>query len=88
MSLRARKYLSDVLESCRNVIEFADGRTFEEYNDSKMLRAAIRSELGIIGEAMVRILHHAPELGARIPESRRNRGLSEPAGASVRPDRL
>jgi len=39
-----------------------DNRNFKDYQNSKMLRRAVEREFEIIGEAMTRILHKAPEI--------------------------
>jgi uncharacterized protein with HEPN domain len=43
--------LWDMLEAARNVVAFAQGRTYENYLDDLMLRSAVERQIEIVGEA-------------------------------------
>lgn len=71
MSLREpRKYLYDMLSSCRFLIEFTSGKTIDDYINDRAFRSALERELQIIGEAMMQLENVAPEFTEKIPEYR------------------
>jgi len=71
MSLRDhRKYLYDMLSSCQFILEFARGKTVDDYKKDRAFRSALERELQIIGEAMLQLDHLAPEITEKIPEYR------------------
>lgn len=49
MQLEVRKYLHDVREACSRVREFTEGKSFDDYQASPMLRAAVERQFEIIG---------------------------------------
>lgn len=71
MSLREpKKYLHDMLSSCRFLIEFTGGKTIDDYINDRAFRSALERELQIIGEAMMQLEGVAPALTEKIPEYR------------------
>jgi uncharacterized protein with HEPN domain len=66
-----RKYLFDMKQACEDLLEFAEGRTLEEYRETKWLRSCFRAELITVGEALNQLLKIAPELNADISEPHR-----------------
>ncbi len=46
-----KERLHHMLEAIDNIFEFADGKSFDEYHNDKILRFAIIKNLEIIGEA-------------------------------------
>jgi uncharacterized protein with HEPN domain len=44
-------YLRDMLTAAQSVIEFVQGRSFEDYLRDNMLRSAVERQVEIIGEA-------------------------------------
>lgn len=57
MQRESRKYLFDIKESIEAIEEFLGGkRDFNIYRENKLLRRGIERELGIIGEAMSRLI--------------------------------
>lgn len=71
MPLEVRKFLFDVRQACARVGEFTRGKTYRDYADDAMLRAAVERQFEIIGEALTRISKHAPEVAGRITDHRR-----------------
>jgi uncharacterized protein with HEPN domain len=55
MPHRTRKLLLDVSLSCQEIIEFTDGKSFEDFHQDRMLQLAIEREFEIIGEALHRL---------------------------------
>lgn len=47
--------LRDMLEAAREVVEFAAGKTWGDYQNDKMLRRSIERSIEIIGEAARRV---------------------------------
>ena len=71
MSLRdPRKYLYDILNSCEFILEFAMGKTVDDYKRDRAFRSALERELQIVGEAMLQLDNIAPEVAEKIPEYR------------------
>ena len=57
MTLEQRKYLADVLFSVSCIEEFiGEDKKFEQYNESKLLQAAVERHIEIIGEAIKHLL--------------------------------
>ncbi len=57
MQLEIRKYLFDIKESIDSIELFLGSqRDFSNYQSNKLLRRAIERELGIIGEALNRLM--------------------------------
>jgi uncharacterized protein with HEPN domain len=66
MELEAKKLLLDILTSCRAIEEFNRGKTFQDYERSRMLRSATEREFEVIGEALNRLRNLAPAVAAQI----------------------
>ena len=64
------KYLYDIRSSCEFLLEFAAGRTVDDYARDRAFRSAVERELQIIGEAVLQLDRVAPQLAARIAEHR------------------
>lgn len=71
MQLEVRKYLHDVRGACSRLAEFTADKTFADYQKEPMLQAAVERQFEIIGEALNRLSHMAPEIAARITDRRR-----------------
>lgn len=65
------RYLHDMLDSCRYLVEFTAGRTKQDYIRDRAFRSALERELQIIGEALLQLEKTAPETAQRITEYRR-----------------
>lgn len=46
-----QSYLWDMLEAAQSVVEFAIGKTYENYCNDKLCRSAVERQIEIIGEA-------------------------------------
>ncbi len=62
MQLEAKKLLSDVLGACEAIQEHTRGKTFQAYEESRLVRAATEREFSIIGEALSRLERQAPDV--------------------------
>ena len=57
MQREAGKYLFDIRESIASIEQYlGHQRDFDKYKASKLVRRAVERELGIIGEAMTKLL--------------------------------
>ena len=65
-----RKFLYDIQEACRLIIEFSEGKSLCDYQEDKLLRSGIERQFMIVGEALMQALKAEPSLATRIPESR------------------
>ena len=75
MKTMLKKHLLDALNACRAIQDFVTDRTWEEYEQSLMLRSAIERQFEIIGEALNRAEEVDPELALLVPDVRRIIGL-------------
>ncbi|MCY4422840.1 MAG: DUF86 domain-containing protein [Acidimicrobiaceae bacterium] len=71
MRLESRKYLDDIQRAANVLREFTAGRSFDQYRNDAMLRAAVERQFEIIGEAMARLARVDEAVAARISGYRR-----------------
>ena len=71
MRLESRKYLDDMQRAASVLGEFTAGRSFAEYRQDAMLRAAVERQFEIIGEAMAQLARVDEAAAARISGYRR-----------------
>ena len=71
MTRDPEKYLYDMLESCRFLMEFAAEGSADRYRQDRPFRRVIERELQIVGEAMMQLKAIRPEMAAGITESDR-----------------
>lgn len=68
----ARKLLFDVRLACQEIMEFTEGKSYEQFQEDRLLQLAIEREFEIIGEALYRLEKVEPEkLKDRIPDYRK-----------------
>jgi uncharacterized protein with HEPN domain len=68
----ARKLLLDISLACQEIIEFTEGKSYEDFQEDRLLQLAIEREFEIIGEALFRLEKVDPEtLTNKIPEYRK-----------------
>ena len=67
MTLRDREaFLWDMLQAARNIENFIDGKTLDEYESDDLLRSAVERQFLIIGEAASQAVRHFPDLQEEI----------------------
>ena len=66
MRSEARKYLYDIQRAAGLLEEFTAGKSFADYEQDPMLRAAVEREFGIVGEAMARLARADEATAGRI----------------------
>ena len=69
MRLETKKYLLDVQQAAALASEFVVGRTFDDYQQNAMLRAAVERQCEIIGEALTKLAKADEPVAARISDS-------------------
>ena len=75
MTSEAKKRLFDVLEACRAVGRFVQGKDFESYQNDELLRAAVERKLEVIGEAFTKLEAADVETAEEFPDLRKIVGL-------------
>ena len=68
MRLETKKYLLDIQQSALLAAEFVAGRTFADYQQTAMLRAAVERQCEIIGEALAKLAKADETVAARISD--------------------
>lgn len=71
MRHEVEKYLYDIRKSARLLVDFTDGRSFVDYQENAMLRAAVERQFEIIGEAVSQLAKLDEETASRISEFQR-----------------
>ena len=71
MRPEARKYLYDIQRAAGLLEEFTAGKSFADYEQDPMLRAAVEREFGIVGEATARLARADAATAGRIEEYER-----------------
>ena len=71
MKLESRKYLYDIQHALGLLQGFTADKSFSDYEQDAMLRAAVERELEIVGEAMSQLAKTDPALASRISEYQR-----------------
>ncbi len=51
MQPETRKFLYDVFQACKALLEFTEGKNLDDYNADLLLRSGVERQLMIIGEA-------------------------------------
>jgi uncharacterized protein with HEPN domain len=71
MDLEAQKLLYDVEQAIELIVRFVQGKQFEDYAKSALLRSAVERQFEIMGEALNRLYKLDAELVTQIRDYRR-----------------
>jgi len=71
MRLESRKYLRDIEQAAQRAREFLTGKTFDDYANTPMLRAAVERQCEILGEALAQLARTDSATAAQVREYRR-----------------
>jgi len=72
MPHKTRKLLLDISLACNEILDFIDGKKFEDFQENRMFQLAIEREFEIIGEALHRLYQIEEDtLDEKIPEYRK-----------------
>ena len=66
-----KSFLWDIQQSAHAIQGFIADKTFEDYEQNRILRSAVERELSIIGEATNRLRHHDEHLASQITNHQR-----------------
>ena len=66
-----KKYLYDIEQAAEHIVQFTAGRTFADYLQDAMLRAAVERKFEIIGEALAQLSARDPSIATHISEYKR-----------------
>ena len=66
MRHEVEKYLYDIRNAASLLRDFTSGRSFEDYQDNVMLRAAVERQFEIVGEAVLQLAKIDEETASRI----------------------
>ena len=75
MSPDSRKYLWDATEAAQRILRFTSGKTFADYSQDELLRAAIERHFIILGEALSRLRQVDAETANQLPDLARTVAL-------------
>jgi uncharacterized protein with HEPN domain len=64
----ARAFLWDANAAAVVILEFVDGKSFEDYSTDRMLRSAVERQFEIIGEALNQLCKLEPHWAELIPD--------------------
>ena len=70
MKPEAEKYVQDINDAAEAILGYVAGRTYADYEQERMLRAAVEREFTIIGEAVTKLARVSPETAGRLSERR------------------
>lgn len=65
------KYLYDMANSCRFLVGYVSGRSFDDFRTDRGFRSAIERELQIIGEALLQLTKVSMTIAQRISDYNR-----------------
>lgn len=71
MRHEVEKYLYDIRNAASLLRDFTRGRSFEDYQNNVMLRAAVERQFEIVGEAVSQLAKIDEETASRITEYQR-----------------
>ncbi|HXZ89230.1 MAG TPA: DUF86 domain-containing protein [Candidatus Binataceae bacterium] len=71
MPPETKKYLEDIARAAELIAQFTAGKTFADYMQDPMLRAAVERQFEIVGEALLRLAKRDEIVAARIGEHQR-----------------
>ena len=71
MRRNPKKFIFDMLDSCRFLLELTRTDNADRYRDDRVFRGAVERELQIIGEAMLQLKTLDPQAAERFTEHAR-----------------
>ena len=71
MRLESKKYLFDILQAAKSLLQFSQDKAFSDYEADALLRSAVERQFEIIGEALRKLAKEDPETAGRIAEYER-----------------
>lgn len=69
MTPKAKKYLGDMLEKARALVDLPAQRSLDDLEQDRWLCAGVERELMIIGEALYLLSQDSPDIAAQVPHA-------------------
>lgn len=70
MQPEIKALLFDMQQACERISRFTKDKCYDDYLNDDICRSAVERQFIILGEALSRLLKHAPEFGSQIPAHR------------------
>jgi uncharacterized protein with HEPN domain len=70
MQLESLKYLFDIEQASRLLVQFQTGKTLPDYQADALLRSGVERQFILIGEALRRLVNTEPDVAAAITAHR------------------
>ena len=70
MQPEIKSLLFDMQQACNLISQFTQDKYYSDYVDDVICRSAVERQFITLGEALSRLLKHAPEIGGQIPAHR------------------
>ena len=70
MAHEPQKYLFDIIQAGKLIIQFTAGKTLEQYRSDPQLRSAVERQFQIIGEALQQLHRKFPDTAGKITDYR------------------
>lgn len=64
----SRKWLWDAAEAAQTILRFSAGKTFDDFRDDDLLRAAIERHFIVLGEALGKLRQTDRDTANRLPD--------------------
>jgi uncharacterized protein with HEPN domain len=71
MQLEAKKLLEDIRLACEEILNFTEGKTFQDYQKERLLRSGVERQFEIVGEAMSRLVKTSPNVANQVSHYKR-----------------
>jgi uncharacterized protein with HEPN domain len=71
MEIEVRKYLYDIQQACRLILDFTQGQTFTAYQSNPMMKSAVERQFITVGKVLNKAVQKAPSLTEQVSDVRK-----------------